>query len=719
MSTQNNLVQANIISSGTNKKVNKCIKFFKEDHAPSSNATSDPEIDLYNAVDKDTPYGFINQNETQECIDKKRNHLLQDDYYSSTINQEKIINMTKLPEYIHFEEEDLNVKVEEIFKELLTQPKDFFLAITKNLNDYMLKEKSGTVGPMCSTKALRNILNKKDSAVEQSFEELEKDIAATRIVLNDGDSFYRSFMFALIEHQIVYANLFDFKKLIYGISTKLRSKIFERKNTDTNLNEILFILYLIYNDVSQGNIKNAYGILITAINQSRSFDYGLIKYMKVALSEYIETNADAIFKDEHFEEIEAIAAPAYLVNHTFDYKGYIKNRVLTMNYDADKFIVQLSPAVFHVNLDLYAIEGTAQEIPHISFLKNCFHCLSDSTTKFSIALFYHFSRFNKLYSKDFLHLYEDSITYIMKEMSDVPRFTVTKPSSMCDTCKVSSEEISFEHIPNFTFCKNCIIEAIDKIITKRISFITKENYNNIGYYVRPISLGNDFDYKLYDEDFIALFNRTIPQQLLYTMDCLCFNCMKPLDKTFNKMPCGCKLCNSCLINFIMEGTDHHIILNEYEKHTSKLKKVKCCCGNPFDLEAGIDMQPKEKIVEYKRQAQERLAKLAEVRCAVCQKIHTKVNESKAVNMNTNTRKDDPIVKFSVNDSTCDFPHIMCQGCVDVYRSEVDKMAKRGECKLDDVYIPIDCKICYKRHNVENRKLRSTKKNTDNACCVIF
>ena len=144
MSTQNNLVQANIISSGTNKKVNKCIKFFKEDHAPSSNATSDPEIDLYNAVDKDTPYGFINQNETQECIDKKRNHLLQDDYYSSTINQEKIINMTKLPEYIHFEEEDLNVKVEEIFKELLTQPKDFFLAISKNLNDYMLKEKSGS-----------------------------------------------------------------------------------------------------------------------------------------------------------------------------------------------------------------------------------------------------------------------------------------------------------------------------------------------------------------------------------------------------------------------------------------------------------------------------------------------------------------------------------------------------------------------------------------------
>ena len=93
----------------------------------------------------------------------------------------------------------------------------------------------------------------------------------------------------------------------------------------------------------------------------------------------------------------------------------------------------------------------------------------------------------------------------------------------------------------------------------------------------------------------SLFNRTIPQQLLYTMDCLCFNCMKPLDKTFNKMPCGCKLCNSCLINFIMEGTDHHIILNEYEKHTSKLKKVKCCCGNPFDLEAGIESLYKEAI----------------------------------------------------------------------------------------------------------------------------
>ena len=502
MSTTNNLVNIPTqTQTGPNKKLNKCIKFYKEDVAPSSsNEDADSEINLNKAVDRDEPYGKVVQQETKECIDKKRNHMLQDDYYSSTIHQEKIINMAKLPEYITLTENELNARIEEIFEELLKLPNSFVNTIVENLNNYKLSDMFGSVGPMCSCKSLNFLMNANTNAIEKSFEELEKDIAATRFILNDGDSFYRSFMFALIEHQILSQNLLDFKKLIYGVATKTRSLIFKRKNTEINMNEVLYILYLIYMDISKGNIINAYGIFITAVNQSRSFDYGLIKYMKVALSEYITTNADLIFKNEHFEEIEKIAAPAYLNNHSFNYKEYIENRILTMHYDADKFIVQLSPAVFNVNLDLYAVEGTAQQAQHITYLKNYFHCLSDQNTRFSIALFYHFSRYDKLYSKEFLRLYEDKITYIKRDYHQEKRFTIVNANITCENCKVQSDEISFVHIPNYTFCKNCVIEALDKVITKRIAYITNENYNNTGYYCRPVSLGKTFEFTLSDED---------------------------------------------------------------------------------------------------------------------------------------------------------------------------------------------------------------------------
>ena len=720
MSTTNNLVNIPTqTQTGPNKKLNKCIKFYKEDVAPSSsNEDADSEINLNKAVDRDEPYGKVVQQETKECIDKKRNHMLQDDYYSSTIHQEKIINMAKLPEYITLTENELNARIEEIFEELLKLPNSFVNTIVENLNNYKLSDMFGSVGPMCSCKSLNFLMNANTNAIEKSFEELEKDIAATRFILNDGDSFYRSFMFALIEHQILSQNLLDFKKLIYGVATKTRSLIFKRKNTEINMNEVLYILYLIYMDISKGNIINAYGIFITAVNQSRSFDYGLIKYMKVALSEYITTNADLIFKNEHFEEIEKIAAPAYLNNHSFNYKEYIENRILTMHYDADKFIVQLSPAVFNVNLDLYAVEGTAQQAQHITYLKNYFHCLSDQNTRFSIALFYHFSRYDKLYSKEFLRLYEDKITYIKRDYHQEKRFTIVNANITCENCKVQSDEISFVHIPNYTFCKNCVIEALDKVITKRIAYITNENYNNTGYYCRPVSLGKTFEFTLSDEDFISLINRNIPQHLLYTMDCLCFSCMKPLENNFVKMECGCKFCQNCLIQNILLATNDKIILNEFEKKTLKLRKIKCPCGKPFNLQEAITLQYKEDIPKYTKEAFQRLKATSEITCGVCLKVHEKINQSKAANMNTDTRRDDPVILFDVNDDTCNFVHLMCKGCLETFREDFGKLIKKGECKEEDVMIPYDCKVCCKRHTVENRKIKN-KKNSDNACCLVF
>ena len=729
---ETNLTEQPLIDSPQRKaerrRTNKVIKFMKDN---SVNDDKDAlEVDLNKAIELDEPYGRADLKESKEVVDKKKNHVLKDDYFSSTINQEKIIN-TILPEYISINETDLDEYIQELFTGLNKSELSTFERIKKEFKGKQISANCTNVGPLVPSKCIDCVMNVHSDISDKLFEEISRDISKARFILNDGDSFYRAFMFALIEHYILYKNIYELKKLIYAVSKKLRSKIFKRKNAETNLNEILWIFYLLYSNLQEGNIQNAYSIFFTAININKNFDIGLIKFMKIAMAEYIEDNASLIFKDEHFEEIEAIAAPAYLNNHVFDFRKYIEDRILTMNYDADKFIVQLSPTVFHMNLDLYCIEGTAEEVKHISYLKNYFTCLSDKSLHKSISLFYHFSRYDKLYSNDLFNSFQNDLYFSLGEEEFTAkcsqRYIEVNKMVACDICKQRSDEICFEHIPNFNFCKICIIEAVDKIITHRINHFISEYYNNASYYCRPVSLSkSNPQYKLYDEDFVALFGRNVAQTLLYTMDALCFNCMQKLTDDSIKMPeCECKLCKRCATNFIMEATDHKIILNNYEKKKTKAKKVICSCGEPFDTETAIDLIYKNKINDYRSQAQQRLMDVASETCCICNKIHKKNTGSKIVSMNTNTRDNNVYFKFDIipesGVDTGDCTHIMCKKCLDVLNSELDKMIKKGEMKQNDLFMLLDCKVFYKRHKVESKKFRSaaSRNNQDNSCCVVF
>ena len=202
--------------------------------------------------------------------------------------------------------------------------------------------------------------------------------------------------------------------------------------------------------------------------------------------------------------------------------------------------------------------------------------------------------------------------------------------------------------------------------------------------------------------------------------------MQKLKEDSIKMPeCECKLCKRCATNFIMEATDHKIILNNYEKKKTKAKKVICSCGEPFDTETAIDLIYKNKINDYRLQAQQRLMDVASETCCICNKIHKKNTGSKIVSMNTNTRDNNVYFKFDIipesGVDTGDCTHIMCKKCLDVLNSELDKMIKKGEMKQNDLFMLLDCKVCYKRHKVESKKFRSaaSRNNQDNSCCVVF
>lgn len=704
-------------------KESKLIKFSKDgvDETPLIESFKESLIDLSKAFTFDVPYGKCAHSETQECIDMKRIQMRKDDYFSSTINKGQLIEQCQLPEYFVISKEEVDRQYYVIAATLQVDSRKIEI-IKRNLNLFELNNTKGPIGSLVSIDSLNCMINVNTPAIEKSFEEMKKEVIMTRFILNDGNSFYRSFMFGILEHAILYGNIHVLQKIAIGIQSKLPFNQIKRHNIEVNVSEILIILYLLITELESKNIKVAYELFITAANQSQSFDLGLIKYMRIALGEYIISNHDVIFRTEHWEEIKTIAAPAYLSNHSFDYFNYVNDRILAMDYGADKFIIQISPVVFRINLNLYAIEGTANEDKHIVFLKQYFHCLGDQSFHNSISVFYCFSRFHKLYSKAALKYHDTNITFrSMKTSYITKRFKVITEKAHCDTCSETSDIINFFHIPRTNFCRYCLKSTIDKLITRRLFHFTSEHYNNREYYFRYISLSERFEDKIEEEDFVALFGRSITQQIFYVEDRLCYKCAKLLEEEPHNMSCHCKFCTKCLIDNIMNSTNQLIILNNYEKSTLSIKPVNCPCGGRFDTNRAIEMVYQPKLVQLEREANERLAKTAEIVCAFCGKLHEKAKYSKTINMNTDTVKNQyiAVLKFNVltkyeNDIAL---HIMCKDCLKDLKTDKENKIRREEIKENATFYPLNCKVCLKTHQIEERTITESK--SDSGCCFIY
>lgn len=713
--------------SSSKPKPSKVIMFSKDgeienDQIIQTGKAEFPPIELSKIIDRDIPYGKSTHTESKECADKKKNHMLQDNYFSSTVNKDNLIDMSKLPEYFIISEEEVNKQSTSLFSSGILDTNKV-ATIKNNLSSYQNESNKGVIGPLILCESLNTLINVGAKGIAQLFQELKKDISMARFIYNDGNSFYRAFMLGILEHHILYFDLYSLRKLAIGILTTKAQKL-NKYEPIINYNEVIIIFHLIISLVIEKKSKEAYDLLISAINQSKSLDYALIKYMRIALAEYIETNEASIFKTENWEEIEAIAAPAYLSNHSFDYKNYIRDRVLVMNYEADKFLVQISPVVFHINLDLYCIEGTANEVKHISYLNQYFHCITNQSFHHCISIFYSFARYHRVYHKNHIQYHNTNITSkLPTAVIDAPiRFKVITKNANCIICKETSDLICFNHIQRAELCKNCLINAIDHIITKRITHFIEEYYNNKEFYFRPIALSDNEEERLEDEDFIDLFNRNIAQQILYTMDQLCFQCMKLLGNNYQTMPCQCKLCNICTIDNIMNSTNQKVILNQYEKTHSTFKLVKCPCGNIFDTDAATNLVYKSKIEQLTNEANLRLIKTAEILCSYCGKFHKKANYSKTISMNTNTRKSEylEVIKFSVlneNDSgSINCVHIMCKNCLKEAKLDKLNKIKRGELKEDTSFYPLNCKVCIKTHQIEEKTLSDSK---NNGCCFLY
>ena len=102
--------------------------------------------------------------------------------------------------------------------------------------------------------------------------EIANEVELWRMVLGDGNCFYRAFMFAYLETNILSKNFYEIKKFIYDFNLKMDVE-FKRKNITINKYPFLAIFNIIIELLERNDIKGAYEIFIKSYHLFENFDF--------------------------------------------------------------------------------------------------------------------------------------------------------------------------------------------------------------------------------------------------------------------------------------------------------------------------------------------------------------------------------------------------------------------------------------------------------------
>jgi len=130
----------------------------------------------------------------------------------------------------------------------------------------------GVVGPLCDLKTMA-VVSGISQAAKETLSKIEQEVSYWRSILGDGNCFYRSFMFAVLEFHILNNDDKSLKKIMCDIDS-IPDKEFKRKDVPLSKQEILEVLFIIIDEMkNKRDIKKAYSFLLKAYNSLQNFDY--------------------------------------------------------------------------------------------------------------------------------------------------------------------------------------------------------------------------------------------------------------------------------------------------------------------------------------------------------------------------------------------------------------------------------------------------------------
>ena len=460
-----------------------------------------------------------------------------------------------------------------------------------------------------------------------------------RKVLNDGNSFFRAFIFSLIEGYILnnnpfFANFIRMMKIISEHYKKIISKTIN-KGYNRCITRLEEILHYLKND----KIQNALELFYNSFSlKNNYYDKCLIIFIKFMLYYSKKKDLDN-FNHQliDFEFYDLILLP-YIFNVSIEIAFEIK-------LGKNEFII----------FDTYNSKNNKQKI-QLCFYKN------------NTFIYYDIDQYTKFINYNIIKQNENlpKINKIICKLEDKIK---------CSNCNKKSTHIAFIE-KSILICKCCLNEYIDNIIGNRINCIVNNNLYGDALF-KNIILPNDEnleDYEyihLYNESFMETFHRKFKEYINIKKCWICSKCKRILPNT-KKLDCGCYYCRGCLDKIIKKMTNKYILLNKYEKKF--IGKVRCLCGNNMDIISVInDEEKNNKDINLYESMVERFNQYIKTLCMNCEIKLSDCNDGK-INVIGNKNR-------IINEN-----HVLCKKCM-------------TSLKIRENNKNVFCKICSENHNI--------------------
>ena len=479
-----------------------------------------------------------------------------------------------------------------LFQSVSNETKDNIFKLYKNHQDYNIL--NNYISPYLND--VKSFVNTFQLKLKKN---ILKNIDYIRYTLNEnnGDSFYRCFVFNLFEKKIVnkdkeylYMIIFDLFK-IYDLAPD----IFNTDDGAKNINNVLGFFDILRDYIELNSWDKVYEFYTGFFQQ---INHVLIKYAKynifLLMSKLYSLN----------EENDAYDNEIYLNQY---------QKIIIDYNEPTKIIFQLITIIFGINLEILYIENKEENdiieqnysFEYSKLAKNDIN--NNKIDK--IILMYYNNCSHICYKKKDLLANKEIFDSLKESINEISLIQYTKKGKIkCDICNSSKEFIEIiNENNNKGICSQCLSNEIDQYLSRRIIHIKediKKNYINYSYYLRPIelylkeplSIKNGIEnnsiiiknidyYLIYETTFsekisellnlsedetsniintnIKNLNDNIESKINGDDNDTCMMCAKNNNILISS--CGCKICDDCMYTLVDSITKSQIILNGYEK----------------------------------------------------------------------------------------------------------------------------------------------------------
>ena len=520
--------------------------------------------------------------------------------------------------------------------------------------------------------------------------EIQELKAYRRALCDDGNGFLRAFIFNLFEIFIINQNIKELRKMTYDISNKISIE-FKYNNIVIEKNELIIFMKIIIRHLENSNIKDALLVFTNAFIYHSSFEFGLIKYIKIILGDFITYNKGCFI----ISNLKELIPSKYIEQNFFNYKLYITERVMIMDYEIDYFIFFILPHLFNINLKFF--------LDNNSF---CLDCNSPNKNNGTIKIIYDFASYKIGYDSTFIYNNSNYIPYISNEKKEKYNIILINNNlnEKCNICNEIPNEYVKLHKKYEKICKKCLIKYLNDALIKRLNFLIHDNYLHEEYYCSDIQFTNSLEFDLFisNSDIKQLFNvkngisSIIKTNIKNSIICnLCYEQFN--QKIAFTLNCGCIFCKECIQQLFLEKTNGKIILNEYEKKNEKIN-LNCPKCRSIIINYENFIEKVYDIDKFITEAEERLKIQSRMKCCVC-------------------KSRDIHFTFDLLINKINLTHALCKNC----KNKLDEKLKNDRKKSNQTQF--NCIMCNHEHvynminfNKENHFYNKHKKKK---CCTIF